>query len=332
MNIQEQIIYKGIQILEEKTGLKGRFFASLKDKEIDGKLEIKSENKKNTFALIVKKEIKSTHLVTLLQLKERLVDLVIIGEVIYPGIRERLRKLGLNYIDIAGNCHIKWQSWIVMTEGFKTETHPNVTKDRAFTKTALPLVFHFLNEESYINATYRQMAEDYNIALGNINNIINSLIDLGFLIRMGKKELKLIKKKQLLDEWIINYDQRLKPLLLIGHFRFLNQIGKEWETIPLKNTETQWGGEPAANLLTGYLKPAFLTLYTQESQKQLIQKYRLVPDENGVLSIYRKFWNFNAPSDTVPSILVYADLINSVDARNIDTAKRIFNESLENKL
>lgn len=331
MNIQEQVIYKGMQVLEEKTGLKGRWFASLKDKALDGRVELKKGQQKNAFPLIIKKEIKNTYLVNLLQLKTEHPDLLIIAEIIYPAIREQLRKMDLNYIETSGNCYIKKNDWIILIEGFKTDAPVTVNKERAFTKTGLLLVFHFLNDEKYLNVTYRQMAEDYQTALGNINKIINNLIEQGYLMRLNKKELKLTRKKELLEEWITAYEQKLKPSLLIGNFRLLNGFDKDWEKIPLKNTETQWGAEPAANLLTGYLKPAKLTLYTLENKLHLIKKYRLVPDENGILALYKRFWKFNVIADTVPPILVYADLVNTGDARNIETAKKLYDGLLENQ-
>lgn len=331
MNIEEQVIYKGMQVLEEKAGLKGRWFASLKDKGLDGRVELKKGLQKNAFPIIVKKEIKNTYLVNLLQLNAELPDLLVIAEVIYPAIREQLRKMEVNYIDTSGNCYIKKNDWVILIDGFKTDVPVAINKERAFTKTGLLLIFHFLNDEKYLNITYRQMAEDYQTALGNINKIINSLIAQGYVIRVNKKELKLTQKRELLEEWITAYEQKLKPNLFMGNFRMLNGLDRDWEKIPLKNTETQWGGEPAANLLTAYLKPAKLMLYTLENKVHLIKKYRLVPDDNGNLAVYKRFWKFNVIADTVPPILVYADLVNTGDARNIETAKKIFDGLLENQ-
>ncbi|SDF12900.1 hypothetical protein SAMN05216464_11357 [Mucilaginibacter pineti] len=331
MNTSEHVLYKAINALEERTGLKARWYASLRDKNLDGRLEIKSEDQKNAFHAVVKKEIRNTHLANFLQLKVEHEDLIIIAETIFPAIREQLRKMGLNYLDVGGNCYLKKNDWYFLIEGFKTEAPPVVNKDRAFTKTGLLLLFHFLNDPTYLNTTYREMAETYDIALGNINYIINSLKEQNYLVRLNKKELKLIRKKELFDEWITAYEQKLKPTLFMGNFRFLNGQDKEWAKIPIKNSETQWGEEPAANLLTGYLKPGKLAMYTTDDKTNLIKKYKLLPDDNGKLTIYRKFWKFNTLGDTVPPLLVYADLINSGDARNIETANRIYDGLLKDQ-
>lgn len=332
MNTEEEIIYKVLQLLEDKTGLKGRWYANANDKNIDGKVELRQGATKVTIAAAFKKEVKTVQLVQFYQLKETYPDLIIIAEVIYPAIREQLRKMQVNYIDAGGNCFIKKNDWIILLEGFKTEAPRDTRKDRAFTKTGLVLLFHFLNDENYLNVTYRQMAEDHDIALGNINYIMNSLKDQDFLIQVDKKQFKLTRKPALLEEWITAYEQKLKPTLFLGNFRFLNGFDKDWHKLPLKNHETQWGGEPAANILTNYLKPAKLTLYTLENKTALIKKYRLVPDEKGNLAIYKKFWKFQDGDETVPPMLVYADLLNTNDPRNLETARRIYDGLLKDQL
>lgn len=332
MNIEEQIIYRVLQVLQEKTGLKGRWYARTGKKNTDGQLELKANMLKHLFTVEIKKEIKAVHFPVFQQLQKDHGDLIIIGETIYPGTREQLRKLNLNYIDVAGNCYIVKDDWFFLIDGLKTDAPVTVKKDRAFNKTGLLLVFHFLNDENYLNVTYRQMADDYDIALGNINYIITSLKDQGYILPAGKKRLLLTEKKRLLDEWIPAYGEKLKPLLKIGDFRFINGNEKEWEKIPITNYETQWGAEPAAKLLTNYLKPGKLTLYTTDTKRELLKKYKLAPQTNGILEIYRRFWKFNAGGvDTVPVILVYADLINTGDPRNLETAKRLYDGFLKDQ-
>ncbi|RZL06162.1 MAG: hypothetical protein EOO89_24770, partial [Pedobacter sp.] len=314
--MEEQIIYLAIQVTKEKTGLIGRWYAEADDKTIDGKLELKKGKQKYVAPAICKREIRNINLIQFQQLKEELGDLIIIAETIYPAIREQLRAMGLNYIDTAGNCYIQNQDWLfVLLDGFKVEPIVAPRRDKGFTKTGLILIFHFLNHEAYLNVTYRQMAKDYDIALGNINKIVTSLKAQGYLLPYNKKEHKIINKKKLVEEWITEYEQKLKPALLLGEFRFMNEFAKDWTKVPL-NFQTQWGGEPAADLLTGYLKPARLTMYTLEKKMDLIKKYKLAPGQ-GNLRVYKKFWKFiDAEQDIVPPLLVYADLINTGDPRN----------------
>lgn len=329
MNTTERLIYKNLQALKSKTGLEGKWLAGVRDKLTNGKIELSNGGQQKLFTGVVKNEVKNTHLVHFVHLNENFPGIIVIAKIIYPAIREQLRRLGLNYVDGNGNCYIKQHDWLFLIDGQKAENPVLVNKDRAFTKTGLQLVFHFLADERYIKSTYRQMAEDYDTALGNINNIVTSLTEQGFLVRTAKKELKLLRKKALLEKWINTYDQKLKPSLYVGSFRLPGGPEHPWRNMLVKNTETQWGSEPAANIIADYLKPILLTLYTTETITELIEKYRIVPDEKGPLKIYRKFWKFNRPSDTVPPLLIYADLVNSGDPRNVYTAKNIYDRFLK---
>jgi hypothetical protein len=332
MNNLEPILYKALRSLEEKSNLQVRWYANLKAKDLDGKLELRDNAGKQEFPVIIKSDIRNTHLLAFHKIQNYHSDLLIVAETIFPAIREQLRKMNVNYLDGAGNCFIKKDGWFFLLDGFKTnETITPVSKDRAFSKAGLRLVFHFLCDPDYLNVTYRQMARDHKVSLGNIYNVFNSLKEQGYLANAGDFGNKLIDKKKLVDEWIMGYEQKLKPTLLMGTFRFLNGQEKEWQKIPLRNTETQWGGEPAANLLTNYLKPGKLTIYTDVTVSNLMKQYRLLPDEKATLSIYKRFWVFNAVGDTVPPLLIYADLINSGDPRNIETAERIYEQFLSDQ-
>lgn len=102
----------------------------------------------------------------------------------------------------------------------------------------------------------------------------------------------------------------------------------------LQTDKTWWGGEPAGDILTNYLKPLELTLYTKENRNELIKKYRMVPDTNGNIKIYKAFWyQQNEKNEkTVHPLLVYADLINTGDQRCLETAQKIYEQYLQDKL
>jgi len=137
----------------------------------------------------------------------------------------------------------------------------------------------------------------------------------------------------MLTLWIERYEEKLKPDLLVGRFRFLDKNDFiNWKDIKFENVETVWGSEPAGALLTKYLNPEILTIYTLETKSELMKNYRLIPDPVGNVKIYQKFWkNNNFENNTVPPLLIYTDLINTGDSRNIETAKIIYNDYIKDK-
>jgi hypothetical protein len=207
------------------------------------------------------------------------------------------------------------------------------TTNRAFTKTGLKVVYQFLINEDWINYTYRQIAEETNTGIGNVNNIFTGLKQEGYLLQLNKEQYKLENKKKLLEKWIMEYEKRLKPTLTIGTFRFLKEDDfYNWKKLQLQNGKTWWGGEPAGDLFTNYLRPEELTIYTIETRGDLMKNYRLVPDINGNVKVFKKFWENEGVNDNVVHpLLAYTDLINKGDRRCTETAQKIYDEYLQDK-
>ncbi len=90
------------------------------------------------------------------------------------------------------------------------------------------------------------------------------------------------------------------------------------------------GGEPAAERMTDFLRPAQLTLYTQETALTLQKKWTLIPDKDGPLALYRKFWmDANSdPQKLAPPVLVYADLMMTGDPRCVSAANLVYEKYL----
>jgi hypothetical protein len=88
--------------------------------------------------------------------------------------------------------------------------------NRAFTKTGLKVLFHFLIDDNIVGLPYRQIANITNVGLGNANNIFTGLKETGFLLKLKKNEFILNNKKELFEKWTTDYKETLKPNLEIG--------------------------------------------------------------------------------------------------------------------
>src|SRR5690606_32358088 len=129
---------------------------------------------------------------------------------------------------------------------------------------------------------YREIAQDTGVALGNVKYILDGLREAGFLMQLAKNKVKLQNKKVLLDRWIAGYRETLKPALFLGAFNFFDADKYDhWQSIPTKNMDMLWGGEPAAELITGYLRAKKLTIYTNRAKGWLMTGLKLVPRQEG---------------------------------------------------
>lgn len=328
---ETQIVNNALTRLKNQTGLTGNWMPL--DLEIDGEVVFLFENKKVHVYVEVKNELRNHQMPQIVERSKKYKPFMVIADRIFPSLKEILRENNIGYLDATGNIYINTPEQFVWLDGNKnTETKKPVT-NRAFTKTGLKTVFYLLLHPERINQPYRNLAQATKVALGNINNIITGLKDAGFVLQINEKEIQLQNKKALLDRWIAGYRETLKPALHLGDFRFWNEDNfANWQNLPIIPNQTAWGGEAAAEMLTNYLNPEILTIYTQEKKAAIMPLLKLIPAEKGNVRIYEMFWD-KAENDILyaPPLLTYADLMITDDPRCIETAEMIYNQFLKDE-
>jgi hypothetical protein len=328
-----EIVHIALENLQKNVGITGTW----KDngpREMDGEMELIVENHPVKFNAEIKQELRNHQLPQIIQQAERFAPLIVVANRIFPKIKEELRNNHIAYLEANGNIYLNQGGIMLWLDGQKPVQALTEKGNRAFTKTGLKVLFHFLLDEQLVQLRYREIAHIINVGLGNVNYIMNGLKELNFLIEVREQTFRLNNKKELMQKWMVAYEERLKPALLLGTFRFLKEEDfLNWKNLGIDTAKTKWGGEPAGDLYTNYLRPQTLTLYTIENRNELIKNYRLIPDEKGNIKVYKKFWHLeDGPTPTVPPLLIYADLMNTNDRRCIETAQKIYDGFLQNKL
>jgi hypothetical protein len=138
-----------------------------------------------------------------------------------------------------------------------------------------------------------------------------------------RKKRRLVERERLLARWVQDYAARLRPKLQLARYR---AKALDWtaEIMP-QDYGYLLGGEPAAQRMTGHLRPGTATFYGERANTQLMIDQRLQPDLTGNVEIMERFWNFQTPvAGMVPPILVYADLLAIGDPRCIEVAKEMY--------
>ena len=331
----EDFVHKALENFTILTGIKTAWEqpAHPPAAEIDGVVDFAFQGGHEKIVVEVKKEFRNHHLGQLIHLQEEYGTLMVIAENIFPNLRNELKAKHIGYIDIGGNAYIKTKQNLIIIEGQKKPTEKTGFKNKVFTKAGIKVIFQFLLNPNLINGTYREIAEKAAVGLDTVYNVMHGLKEQQFIMKLDKDRVKITNLKDLLERWMIAYEEKLKPTLLIDTFRplkdddFLN-----WKKLPLKQGKTFWGGEPGGDIYTNYLRPAELTLYTLENRGELIKNYRLIPDPKGNIKVYKKFWKYDgANENVVPALLVYVDLMNTGNPRCIETAENIHEQFFQNK-
>lgn len=255
--------------------------------------------------------------------------IIIIANYLSKDAAKELKEEGINYLDRAGNAYVRFKDLFFYIQGQKGTQKAKGNKSRAFQEAGIKILFNILSNPQNLQLSYRELSSLTKISIGSVSNVMKELEDLDFILKTSTKRV-LKNKKELLERWLIAYSDILKPRIFKKRMRLSN---KDWKSLNLNNNNNNgiclWGGEPAAALLTGQLKPELFTIYTNANWQELIPSLGLVPDEEGNVEIRQLFWqNENSNLNTIPPLLIYADLATSRYSRNNEIANKI----LENEL
>jgi len=341
MNNKTLILEEALKALKEKTRLTGEYeedvrsyFNKVND---DGILTLRADDIPATwqFRCQIKKELLPHHLTVVDKLLLSNSPSLIIAKKISQSVKQLLKTKKISFIESIGNIYIETGTLYILIEGNKHSEPGNQFTNRAFASTGLRLVLNLLLDPTLINLSYREIVKKLDISYANVAYIFKDLEKEGF-IPYNKRGFRALKnKEELVNRWMYAYSKKLKPDLLLGRYKFLNKEKfNDWVSISFDSNDTAWGGEPAGGLLTNYLKPEMLTIYTEEPILSLIKKMKIVSSRDGNIFIYQKFWKKSEETITqiAPVLLVYADLMTSNDERCLETAGIIYEKYISSKL
>ena len=209
---ETDIVNKAIHNLEKEIPIiwNWEIMISNKDLGIDGELELTINNQKMLMLVEVKKDVKNHQLFNIIEYNRRLQNFLLVAEKLYPKVKKELRENHINYLEGNGNVFIKKDNIFLYIDANKTIKTQKEKRNRAFTKTGLKVVFHFLLDPQLINQTQRDIADITNVALGNIPLIMNGLLENNFILKLNKNEYVINNYEELLNKWIAELDQTLR--------------------------------------------------------------------------------------------------------------------------
>lgn len=257
---------------------------------------------------------------------------LLIAKYITPTVIPDLAANGINTLDCAGNCYIRYvkDDKVIFHLANKGERNTLTTEKPypAFQEAGLKVIFYLLQDILNVNKPYREIQNATGVSLGGIKNIMDVLVERNFILPAnGRRVLK--NKKTLFNLWVENYNQVLKPKLLLGRMTFrTGEQRVKWRAMELPDG-MYWSGESGANMVDSYLEPGAFDIYTEIPPANLFKTGFVKQDENGEIRIYRKFWNWRTENHLVPLILIYADLVGSNNSRCMEMAERLLDYGLK---
>lgn len=255
---------------------------------------------------------------------------LLITNYISAALADQCMQLDLNFIDTAGNGYLKAENLFVLVKGNKSKSivSRESLEGRGGTSSgALRMIFALICKPELLSAPYREIVDVAGIALGSVGWIFRDLETRGLISPRDKRQQRhFLDLPRLREEWASNYPHKLRPKLKTRRFRATNQ---DWWHGELETkTEFLWGGEVGAYMLDGYLKPVTQTLYLKRGHEgsavnKLAGHYRWQADPKGPIEVLESFWSFedqNSQQGVVPPLLIYSDLLATLDSRAMEAA------------
>lgn len=265
------------------------------------------------------------------QLKSMPMTGLLVTNHINPAMAEKLKDHNVQFMDTAGNAYLNQLPLFVWVTGKKLQHQP--ARHKAFNIPMLKIIYCALLDDTLLNTPYRKIANAADVALGAVGDALDQLKAQGFVTGTPRtKNWKLDNREKLLQKWVEQFPDKVLAKHHAG--TFIADDPQWWETFDLQTVDGYWGGEVAAAQLTGYLKPKTATLYLPEDQvRPLLQTARLRKpqqwemQEAGIVDIYTLV--LDPPVNdkrTVHPLLVYTELMATDDARNMETAQKIYDQ------
>ncbi len=299
----------------------------------DARIEIEYGKERLLYAAEVRRAVTPQIVGPIIQNLKRLGDqALLITDYVTPPLADKLREQRVAFLDAAGNAYLDRPPLLIWVKGQRPAAKlvPPET-GRAFQAGGLQVLFALLCNPQVIDKPYRELAKLAGVAHGTVGWVMADLHQSRnvLTVRGARGKRRLFDAKRLLGQWAEAYARTLRPRTLLGRYYTPTLQGwKDWE---VAKYDALWGGEPAAAILTGYLKPGELTIYANKLPGMLAAQHKFVqtPDHGraGIVELRKRFWNFPGDPvhpDVTPPLLVYADLLATGDGRCIETAQLVY--------
>jgi hypothetical protein len=259
--------------------------------------------------------------------------LLLVGDRIAERTAQSFRELGIQYLDAAGNALIAFDNVLIDIRGRRSAIDsPPDQRERStnlFSSARARVIFVLLAWPELARVTVREVAATAGVSAGLAHESLNLLQGAGYL--SPGQGLRRSAVGDLLDLWGAAYPTGLARTLSLARFG-----GSVDEFEPTGDKPVYLSGESAVPEL---LRPVSLTIYLDSFDPRLVVKNRWRTDDRTNIWVRRKFWNpprgyraSSAPVMRAPWPLVYADLMATGESRQLEAARSLKEENLEDWL
>lgn len=132
---------------------------------------------------------------------------VAVAEYIGPQSGALLKRSGLGYIDLSGNCHLAFDNVLIEKEG-KPNLRPSTRPLKSLFAPRATRVVRVLLVDPQHAWRLEELAKAADVSLGHAHNVVKRLEELAWITRAEHQRIHLVKAGDLLDAWADSYSYR----------------------------------------------------------------------------------------------------------------------------
>jgi len=244
-----------------------------------------------------------------------------------PALASHCRRIGLSFLDAAGNAYLHDHGLFVWLSGQKPDKEVGRSERAfgAFHGRGLRVVFALLAHPPLLQASYREIAEAAGVSLGTTSQTLTGLAHRGFLVVDGDRTRRWVDRPRVLQTWATTFPVGLRGRL--APRRYQARSDDWWKDARPETFGGTWSGEVAAARMLHDLAPKTATVYLPGDRTPFLAAHRLKADPQGPIEVLDTFWSFpgaaSDPEGVAPALLVYADLVTLGDPRTAQQAEQI---------
>lgn len=259
-------------------------------------------------------------------------DVLLLAPVVGPTVGERLTRAGIAYLDLAGNCDIRWgQEYIAHVEGRRLPQRAPQAK--ALRVPSLLVLFSLLARPGYVGASTRQLA----LAAGGVSpqtatDLRKRLIADGYVIRNGRDHFWSPGGKEHALELLVGAYGHLAASLRVGRFRArpgpIEQVEQQIVENLKREPTWSWGGGAALYRRSGFYRGTRTLVYIDGPLPYPMRG--LVPDDGGEVIFARPPGQCAYDEDgEISPLLIYLDLLLEGEPRAREAAGQLLPKLLQ---
>ena len=255
---------------------------------------------------------------------------LLLADQVTEGLAAALHARDLNFVDLAGNCRLQLGdglfAWI---QGRKAQ--PREGRKRRIRPAAYQVQFALLAEPRLAATNIRDLAAAAGVGKTAAAEARQLLQAEGFLVTTAGGPV-LVRRRTLLERWLVAYADILRPRLLLGRYRTPDREPPALEAriekvLGAGGRPWAYGGGAAAHRLVGHYRGVETVVHVGRAlPPETLAALRAAPDRNGPLAVYQGPGEvaLEGPEPMVAHpLLVYAELIADADDRAAEGAAKV---------